>query len=138
MSRRWYLKRLRLPFYYWVEEQPAYRIIIFKRANECKDLPELLLKVKRMGREKKVKLEPVTSAKLLRGDGQEITSLETHEGGRIIVQSAAGQRKALNFNFDNPPPRPEPYERPASAQEGAGETPKSDEDFNWDFGKTVE
>jgi len=135
--RRWYLGRLRLPFYYWVEDQTQYQVTLFKRANESKDLPEIPLKITRLGKEKEVKFEPATDAKLLTGDGREIPSLEAREGGRILVQAASGQIKALTFNFVSPPPRPQEYERPAMGGDDVKEESKPKEKVDW-FGKTTE
>ena len=106
--RRRYVARLRLPFYYWVEDQDAWRVLVFERANDAKNLPEVSLRITRSGKEKKVRVEPAAGAKLLTGDGREVPSWETQEGGRILVQTAGGPIKAVSVNFYNPPPRPEP------------------------------
>lgn len=77
-----------------------------------------------------------TSAKLFSGDGREIPSVQTPDGGRILVQATSGQIKAVNFDFANPPPRPQPYQQPIKADEGTRETSGS-EGVDWGFGKTT-
>jgi hypothetical protein len=111
---------------------------VFEGANEVKNLPEVPLGIRRIGKEHRIQVEPVAGAQLLTGDGRVMSSLGTHEGGRILVQTAGGTTKALTFNFNNPPPRPEPYERPASVDEGTEAAPPGEEEIDWGFGKTTE
>jgi len=136
--RRWYVARLRLLFYYWVEDQATWRVLVFEGANEAKDLPEVPLGLQRIGKEHRVRVAPGAGAQLLTGDGRAISALETHEGGRILVQTADGTTKAVAFNLHTPPPRPEPSERPASLDEGAEAAPPREEETDWGFGKTTE
>lgn len=135
--RRRYMARIRLPFYYWAEDQPTWRVITFARANDAQDLPDVPLRVRRMGKEKTVRVEPATGTRLLTGDGRETPFLETQQGGRLLVQLANGSTKAVNFAIGNPPPRPKPSERPTGSDEGAGEVPTHEDGFDWGFGKTT-
>jgi uncharacterized protein YegL len=135
--RRRYVARLRLPFYYWVEDQPTWRVIVLTRANDAQDLPDVPLRITRIGKEQTVRAEPATRAKLLTGDGREISSWEMQGGGRLLVQIAAGSTKAVNFAFVNPPPRPEPSERPTDSDEDSREAPTREDGVDWGFGKTV-
>jgi hypothetical protein len=136
--RRWYVARLRLPFYYWVEDQATWRVLVFEGANEAKNLPEVPLGLQRIGKEPRVRVASGAGAQLLTGDGRVTSALETHEGGRILVQTADGTTKAVTFNLHNPPPRPEPSERPTSLDEGAEAGPPHEEETDWGFGKTTE
>lgn len=136
-GRRRYVARLRFPFYYWVEDQATWRVIPFARADEARDLPEVPLRIRRVGREKKVRIEPATGAKLLTGGSREVPFLETDGNGRVLVRAADGTAKAVHFDCAKPPPRPDPYERSGADGGGTGEAPTSEEEFDWGFGKTT-
>jgi hypothetical protein len=130
--------RLRLPFYYWAEDQSAWRVITFARANEVQELLDVSLRVTRVGKEKTLRVEPAIGVKLLAADGREIPFLPLQQGGRLLVQMVSGAIKAVNFAFDNPPPRPEPAEHPPGDDEATRETPtREEEEFDWGFGKTI-
>ncbi|MCC6446679.1 MAG: hypothetical protein IT210_24920, partial [Armatimonadetes bacterium] len=129
-------RRLYLPFYYWIQGQPAGQTIAFQRAHEERDLPGIALKVKRIGKDRKVRFDPQEGAKLLAGDGKEIPYLEAHEDGRILVRNVGAQIKAIHFSFHNPPPRPDPYEPQEPLEEqGAAASASDTEEFDWGFGK---
>jgi hypothetical protein len=135
--RRGYAARLRLPFYYWVEDQTTWRVLVFERANEVKNLPEVPLRSQRIGKEKRIRVEPLAGAKLLTGDGRELPSLETSGGMRILAQTATGLTRAVNIDFSIPP-RPEPSARPTDENKGTTEAPAPEEEIDWGFGKTTE
>jgi hypothetical protein len=134
--RRHYVARLRLSFYYWVEDQPTWRVITFTRANDVQDLSDVPLRIKRLGKETKVQVGPVRGAKLLTGDGQEVSSWEMQRGERLLVQTAGRVTKAVNFAFDSAPPRPQSFEHPAGGDEDTRATPAPEEEVDWGFGKT--
>ncbi|MCC6446315.1 MAG: hypothetical protein IT210_23035, partial [Armatimonadetes bacterium] len=129
-------RRLYLPFYYWIQGQPAGQAIAFQRANQERELPGIALRIKRMGKEKKVRFDPADGVALLTGDGKELPYLETHEDGRILVQGSGEPTKAMHFSFHNPPPPPESYKPQATLDETAEEGPDKEE-FDWGFGKTA-
>ena len=136
--RRWYLNRLRMPIYYWVENQSRCHVIALERANQSEQLSDPPIKVSRIGREKKIKLEPANDAKLLTAAGEEVSSLEITDATRILVQTNIGQTKAVNIGFDSQLRRPESSQQRTIAGEEMGEVPKSDEDFDWGFGETTD
>lgn len=133
-----YMAHLRFVFYYWIEDQSSWQSITFQRANMDTTLPGVPLKVIRVGKHKKVKIEPSTDGKLLSADGREMPYFECSESGRVLVQTASGQTKAINFSLNAPPPRPEPYEQKSPFDDGMGELSKPQEEIDWGFGKTVE
>jgi hypothetical protein len=101
-----------------------------------KNLPEVPLKLTRIGKQKKVRVEPINEARLLRSDGQEITYCEIPSPGaaageRILVQVSPEEIIAVVFGLERTIPRPEPFQQ--SAGEAEEQASKSDDDFDWGF-----
>jgi uncharacterized protein YegL len=134
--RRRVKAKLRFSLYYWVQGYSAACVVLFEGVNEVKNLPEVPLKLTRIGKQKRVRLEPIPEAKLLRSDGHEIPSCEipspgSAAGERILVQVSPEEIIAVVFGLERTIPRPEPFQQ--SAGEAEEQASKSDDDFDWGF-----
>ena len=139
--------RLRLSFFFWAEGQPTKTVMTFTKADEVRDLPGLPLHIARLGSQKRVKIQPIQDATLMRSDGTEIPEVETEIGGLLRVQPTSGSIKSVSYDFQanllQPQPAPVLESDMGTASEAATEpenqpvrdesTPTSGENSGWNF-----
>ena len=141
---------LRLPVYYWAEEDLTCRTRTMTEAGEVVDLlPAAPIRIRRDGASRNLVIDPVAGATLFTAGEQEASMISVGDGVRVTVRDVNGLSRAVAIALDKKPSRPLPATGVRSQSPEVGlcglhntseaEVPphSSDDEFDWGWGKTA-
>jgi hypothetical protein len=150
-QRRQHAKALRFSFHYWTAEMAAPDMVLLRTKAETADLGRVPIRISRIGKSKRVRIEGGDGATLLTMDGRERQPFEAIEDGTVVVKPKSGCAFAMNYGLDCQVSKPIAFDgeplsdvdaltSESSPTEAASPTPRAgesrdsadDEKFKWD------